>query len=152
MPDGDKWSPTVNIRQVSFTDELVEACVEMLSQWQPTPTFQWIACIPSDNHPDLVPDFAQRLANVLNLPFAPCIKKVRHNKQQKFMENSFQQARNLDGVFNIDMELMNQSPCLLVDDMVDSRWTFTVAAALLRQAGCETVHPLALALNSPRMD
>lgn len=135
-----------------FTDELVEACVEMLSQWQPTPTFQWIACIPSDNHPDLVPDFAQRLANALNLPFAPCIKKVRHNKQQKFMENSFQQARNLDGVFNIDMELMNQSPCLLVDDMVDSRWTFTVAAALLRQAGCETVHPLALALNSPRMD
>jgi ATP-dependent DNA helicase RecQ len=36
-------------------------------------------------------------------------------------------------------------PCLLVDDMVDSRWTFTVAAWLLRQHGAGPVFPLALA-------
>ena len=36
----------------------------------------------------------------------------------------------------------------LVDDMVDSRWTFTVIAALLRRAGSGAVFPLALALNS----
>lgn len=43
-------------------------------------------------------------------------------------------------------------PCFLVDDMTDSGWTFTVAAAVLRKAGCSAVFPLALALNSPRMD
>jgi ATP-dependent DNA helicase RecQ len=34
---------------------------------------------------------------------------------------------------------------LLVDDVVDSGWTLTVLAALLRQAGSGPVLPLALA-------
>ena len=135
-----------------FADELVMACVEMITDWNPTPAPEWVTCIPSLNHPELVPDFAQRLAEALNLPFFPCIEKVRENRQQKFMENSFQQARNLDGVFNVNLEPKVCSPCLLIDDMVDSRWTFTVASALLRQVGCTAVYPLALALNSPRMD
>ena len=66
------------------------------------------------------------------------------------MLNSFQQARNLDGAFIIDEDMIPESPVLLLDDMVDSRWTITVIAALLRQAGCPAVFPLALALNSPR--
>jgi len=135
-----------------FSDELVKACREILTEWNPVPVPEWVTCVPSDRHRELVPNFAQRLSKALGLPFFPCIKKVRENKQQKFMENSFQQARNLDGVFAIDSTQLQQGPCLLVDDMVDSRWTFTVCAALLRQTGCEVVYPLALALNSPRMD
>jgi ATP-dependent DNA helicase RecQ len=135
-----------------FADELITACAEMIAQWQPDPTPKWVTCIPSQRHPDLVPDFARRLAEALNLKFVPCIEKVRDNQQQKFMENSYQQAKNLDGVFQVNLEQKSYSPCLLVDDMVDSRWTFTVAAALLRQAGVAAVHPLALALNFPRMD
>jgi len=135
-----------------FSDELVAACVEMIAGWNPTPTPEWVTCIPSLNHPDLVPDFAKRLAIALNLPFISCVEKVRQNSQQKTMENSFQQAQNLDGVFRINLDHKEYSPCLLIDDMVDSRWTFTVASALLRQVGCMAVYPLALALNSPRMD
>lgn len=135
-----------------FPDQLVDACIEMLAEWHPLPAPQWVTCVPSDRHPELVSDFAKRLARRLRLPFASCVKKVRPNREQKFMENSYQQAKNLDGVFEIDLESLMSGPCLLVDDMVDSRWTFTVIAALLRQAGCEAVHPLALALNSPRMD
>ncbi|MDT8424210.1 MAG: RecQ family ATP-dependent DNA helicase [Desulfuromonadales bacterium] len=135
-----------------FADELVTACAEMIAQWQPDPAPKWVTCIPSQRHPNLVPDFARRLAEALHLKFVPCIEKVRDNQQQKFMENSYQQAKNLDGAFQVNLEPKAWSPCLLVDDMVDSRWTFTVAAALLRQAGVAAVHPLALALNSPRMD
>ena len=135
-----------------FDDELVGACVEMISQWKPDPAPEWVACIPSLNHPNLVPDFAKRLAAALHLPFHACIQKARANPPQKEMQNSFQQARNLDGVFTADPDAVPKGPCLLVDDMVDSRWTFTVAAAVLRQAGCGAVFPLALALNSPRMD
>jgi ATP-dependent DNA helicase RecQ len=43
-----------------------------------------------------------------------------------------------------------EGPVLLVDDIVDSRWTMTVVAALLRQAGCGPVYPLALADTSRR--
>ena len=134
-----------------FSDELVRACVAMLQDWSPNPAPRWVTCIPSLNHPELVPDFAASLANALGLPFVPCIEKVMANKQQKEMENSYHQARNLDGVFNITDKCRDQA-CLLIDDMVDSRWTFIVAAALLRKAGCSAVYPMALALNSPRMN
>jgi ATP-dependent DNA helicase RecQ len=60
------------------------------------------------------------------------------------MENSTQQARNLDGSLAIN-ETVPSGPCLLIDDMVDSRWTFTVAAWLLREHGAGPVFPLALA-------
>jgi ATP-dependent DNA helicase RecQ len=133
-----------------FSDELVSACVELIESWGPSPAPTWITCIPSLNHPELVPNFAQRLAASIGLPFIPAIEKIKVNMQQKEMENSFQQARNLDGAFGINSG--QNGPCILIDDMVDSRWTFTVATALLRGAGCVAVHPLALALNSPRMD
>jgi len=134
-----------------FSDELVKACVELLADWSPEPVIKWVTCVPSLGNPDLVPDFASRLADALKLPFVPCITKVRNNRPQKEMENSFQQVKNLDGVFKVTGMCM-RGPCLLVDDVVDSRWTFTVAAALLRRAGCGEVYPLALALNSPKMD
>ncbi|MEM9544106.1 MAG: RecQ family ATP-dependent DNA helicase [Cyanobacteria bacterium P01_E01_bin.42] len=129
-----------------FSDDLVTACVEMLRDWSPDPAPTWVACIPSLNRPDLVPDFAARLAKVLELPFVPCVEKVRANRQQKEMENSYQQARNLDGVFQITDQCQN-GECLLIDDTVDSRWTFTVVSALLRQARCSEVYPMALALT-----
>ena len=130
-----------------FSDELVTACVEMLKTWSPFPAPKWVSCIPSLRHVELVPDFAERLARALGLPFVQCIEKTRSNRQQKEMGNSYQQAKNLDGVFKITNQCMT-GECLLIDDMVDSGWTFTVVSALLRQAGCPAVYPLALALNS----
>lgn len=47
---------------------------------------------------------------------------------------------------------MPQGGCLLVDDMVDSRWTLTVVAAVLREAGADFVIPLALADSSNEGD
>ncbi|HAJ80431.1 MAG TPA: ATP-dependent DNA helicase RecG [Fibrobacteres bacterium] len=135
-----------------FSDELVSACVEMLHDWMPDPAPTWVTCIPSLNNPEIVTDFTTRLASALSLPYISCIKKTRANRPQKEMENSFQQAKNLDGAFMVSLNSKMCSPCLLIDDMVDSRWTFAVASALLRQAGCTAVYPMALALNSPRMD
>jgi len=84
----------------------------------------------------------------LGIPFSACIEKVRSNQPQKEMQNSYQQARNLDGVFTFAREKKVYKSCLLVDDMVDSRWTFTVISALLRMNGVQAVHPLALALTA----
>ena len=133
-----------------FDDELVEACAQMLAKWSPRPYPEWVTCIPSRQHPDLVPDFAGRLARSLGLPFVPCIEKTRANKPQKEMEGSYAQVRNLDGVFRVTDDC-RRGPCLLVDDVTDSGWTFTVAACLLRQKDCSAVYPLALALNCQEM-
>ena len=61
------------------------------------------------------------------------------------MANSVQQARNVDGVFAVVAEEVLAGPVLLVDDIVDSRWTFTVTSWLLRKGGVAAVHPLTLA-------
>lgn len=133
-----------------FSDELVNACATMIKAWSPKPVPQWITCVPSLNHPDLVPNFAKRLAKTLDLPFRPSLSKIRHNEEQKMMQNSYQQVLNLKGVFSVKDVLTG--PCLLVDDIVDSRWTFTIAGASLRAAGCEAVYPLALAANIVRAE
>jgi len=131
-----------------FRDKLVAAVVEMINErWQPDPAIEWVTCVPSMNHPQLVPDFARRVANALGLPFIDAIKKVNANQQQKFQRNRFFQCRNLDGVFEINDQVLN-SPVLLIDDIVDSAWTMTVLAALLRQHGCSAVFPVALATSS----
>ena len=119
----------------------------MVRRWRPNPFPTWVTCVPSLKRPELVPNFAQRLADELGLPFVPVVQKVRHNKEQKEMNNSYQQARNLDGVFVIDDWQGMSGAVFLVDDIVDSRWTFTVIAALLRNAGSGRVFPLALASN-----
>lgn len=64
------------------------------------------------------------------------------------MQNSAHQVGNLDATFEIRSETLSQGAVLLVDDMVDSEWTFTVAGYLLRQAGVEAVLLLALADSS----
>lgn len=131
-----------------FSDELVQAIVDLVRRWQPELQFSWVTCVPSLQRPNLVPNFAARLAHQLDLPFCLAVQKVRNNYPQKSRSNSYQQAHNLDGVFEINPAQIKSGSVLLVDDFVDSRWTFTVITALLRQGGCDRVFPLALALNS----
>lgn len=131
-----------------FRDELVAAVGEMIvDRWRPTPGPTWVTCVPSRNHPELVPDFARRLAVRLNLPFVEAVIKTHDNRPQKLQQNRYHQCRNLDGVFAITPGIPN-GPALLVDDMVDSAWTMTVIAALLRGAGSGLVWPVALASTS----
>lgn len=127
-----------------FADELVEACGRLVRDWNPQPRFQWVTCIPSLRHPHLVPDFARRLARALGLPFVGVLQKIDARPEQKLMANSVQQARNVDGSLAIDGVAVLSGPVLLVDDMVDSQWTLTVAAWLLRKVGSGEVWPLAL--------
>ena len=131
-----------------FRDELVDAVAEMvLERWQPEPAPQWVTCVPSNSHPKLVPDYASRLAERLGLPFVRVVTKVRDNEPQKSQQNRFHQCRNLDGAFAVEDPVPN-GPVLLVDDVVDSGWTMTVVAALLRRAGSGPVWPVALATSS----
>jgi ATP-dependent DNA helicase RecQ len=132
-------------RDGRFSDELVAACVELVKEWNPQPKPTWVTCAPSLRHPHLVPDFAQRLATALGLPFHPVLKKNVNRPEQKTMANSVQQARNVDGSLVLGGEAIPHGPVLLIDDMVDSRWTLTVSAWLLRKNGSGQVWPLTLA-------
>ena len=128
-----------------FADDLVAACVTMVREWSPRPAPAWVTCVPSLRHPHLVPDFAKRLAAALGLPYHRALVKTDDRPEQKTMANSVQQARNIDGSLARTDDPTPDGPVLLIDDMVDSGWTLTVAAWLLRNSGSGEVWPLALA-------
>jgi ATP-dependent DNA helicase RecQ len=63
--------------------------------------------------------------------------------------NSAWRLRSVHAAFAVPAELAEAlagrpGPVLLVDDLVDSGWTLTVTARLLRQAGATAVLPLTL--------
>ena len=128
-----------------FPDDLVDACRKLIEKWNPQPVPEYVTCIPSQRHPDLVPDFARRLAESLHLPFKQVLIKTEDRPEQKTMANSSQQARNIDGSLAMRGEVLPDRPLLLIDDMIDSRWTVTVATWLLRSNGSGQVWSLALA-------
>jgi len=155
-----------------FSDALVDAAAALIrDKWKPQPPPEWVTAVPSRSRPTLVADFARRLAGRLGVPFAVVIEKRRENQPQKNMRNSVQQLRNLLDTFEVSgqrPEGLVQSvvwnagrllgrvgpippgPVLLVDDMVDSGWTLTLLAVLLRLRGSGPVYPFALAKASPR--
>ena len=128
-----------------FSTDLVQACARMIREWRPQPPIEWVTAIPSLRHPQLVSDFAHRLAAELGLPYRDCLRKTGQRPEQKTMANSTQQARNVDGSLAVDSPAILPGSVLLVDDMVDSRWTLTLGAYLLREQGSGAVFPLALA-------
>lgn len=141
------WGGMVGLgkyRDGQFSDDLVAACVTMIEKWNPQPAPTWVTCVPSLRHPDLVPDFAQRLAAALGLQFHRAIVKTDDRPEQKTMANSTKQARNVDGSLALSGQSIPPGPVFLVDDMVDSRWTLTVSAWLLRSGGSGPVWPIAL--------
>jgi ATP-dependent DNA helicase RecQ len=142
----------------SFSDTLVTASADLIQRkWKPTPSPEWVTAIPSQRHSELVREFAERLAAILGLPFLPVLRKRGQTPAQKEMQNSPMQVRNLLRAFDVVAaqnvpkgSKIPSGPVLLVDDVVDSRWTLTWAAVLLRQHGSGPVYPFALAKASLR--
>lgn len=145
---------TGKYRDGVFSDELVRACVKLMGEWEPAPDPfpTWVTAVPSLRHPTLVPDFARKLANALGLPFHMVLEKTDARPEQKTMANSIMQARNIDGSLGLVAGRIPDGPVLLVDDMVDSKWTITVASFLLRKHGSGPVWPLALAQTGHETD
>ena len=136
-------------QQQYFSDELIDACVVMFKEWGPQPAPTWVTCVPSLRNPTLVPDFAKRLAQALNLSFRVAIEKTDSRLEQNKFNNSFQQARNVDGSLAPIRDQILSSPVLLVDDVILSGWTLTISSWLLRKNGSGEVWPLALAQGRP---
>lgn len=135
-------------RQGLFGDEIVVAVADMIGRWKPNPTPEWITCVPSAKNPALVQSFAERLGHRLRLPFRQVLGSTGKSEPQKTQQNSYHQCMNLDGAFEVRGQPL-PSPVLLIDDTVDSGWTFTFASVLLRQFGSGQVFPVALASTTP---
>jgi len=147
------WGQVVQVGKYKdgyFSDELVDASARLiLDDWNPDPNPEWVAAIPSNRHPDLVPGFAHRLADKLDLPFHPVLVRTGNAPEQKTMQNSTMQSRNVLGTLSLAGSVP-EGPVLLIDDIIDSGWTLTLAGRLLREGGSGDVYPFTLARASAR--
>ena len=137
-------------RDNEFSDRLVDAMAVLVDNWSLDPAPQWVTSVPSREHPRLIPDFARKVAQQLGLPHVDAVHRTRETQPQKAMQNSFQQARNVIDAFNLGD--VRPGPVLLIDDVVDSRWTLTVIGNKLSRAGACPVYAVALADASTKAD
>lgn len=128
-----------------FDDRLILAAADAIRSTWPIDRRWWIVAIPSRRHPALVRDFAARLAARLDIDLVDAVSKTRDTAEQKTMENSYRQCKNVLGAFRVDQTLVRPGPVLLVDDVVDSGWTLTNCGASLRHRGSGPVYPFVLA-------
>ncbi len=124
---------------------LDEATVAITATWEIDTSTWWLTAVPSLRSPGLVADFAQRLADRLGIPYAPALVKTKETRKQKLMQNSAQQVENILHAFGAVPGRVRSGPVILVDDIIDSRWTVTICGARLRRAGSGPVYPFALA-------
>lgn len=135
-------------RDGHFDDRLVEASAELLADFVEEHEITWLTAVPSLRRPALVPGFAGRLAGRLGLCYVQAIEKTQDAVCQKELNTSFLQYQNAEDSFGVTRCLAGN--VLLVDDMVDSKWTFTVCGYKLREKGSGKVFPFALANSAGR--
>lgn len=145
------WGPLVQQgrRDGHFADELVDAIVEMIRDWSPSPSPEWVAAVPSLRTGTLVTDIAMRVAARLEMPYVPLVQRAADRPPQMTMQNSPHQSANVAGAFTLG-EPPLPGPVLLIDDLVDSGWTLTEIGQLLSRSGSGPVYPLVLAVSTGR--
>jgi ATP-dependent DNA helicase RecQ len=139
---------------------VVTAVVDVLRAWSahPDPQQRWsgadrpvgVVQIESRRRPQLVGTLAAKVAEIGRLPLLGKVDRIIDGPPSGSV-NSAWRLRWVYTAFALGPDLAGQiaaapGPLLLVDDLVDSGWTLTVATRLLRQAGAPAVLPLALAL------
>jgi ATP-dependent DNA helicase RecQ len=132
--------------------DLVRACVPVLAEWGWARRPVGVVAVPSRSRPTLVGSVAAGLSEIGRLPLLGSLDLAHGGPTGQPGGNS---AFRLAGVWErlvVGPELAAalaavDGPVLLVDDLVSSRWTLTVAGRALRLAGAAGVLPFALAVD-----
>ena len=127
---------------------VLAACVRVLAGWGWAERPVAVVAMPSRSRPQLVDSLAHGIADVGRMPMLGALDAVEGGPSGGPGGNSAFRLAGVWGRFSADALAVPAGPVLLVDDLVDSRWTVTVAARELRRAGASAVLPFALALRS----
>jgi len=131
-------------------DGLLGACVEVLAGWGWDHRPVAVVAVPSLTRPLLIGSVAAHLARLGRLPYLGELALTTADATGGPGGNSAFRLAAVHDRFSVPPAITEglaplRGPVLLVDDLVDSRWTMTVAGALVRRAGADAVLPFALA-------
>lgn len=144
--DDPAWSETLAglwQRDAPAPAEILDATVEVLKRWSSS----WrrpvaVVAMPSRRMPMLVASVAAHLAEVGRLPLVDALAVT--GPAPAVGSASAVRVKDLVATLSVRPGTTFDGPVLLVDDTVRSRWTLTVASALLAEVGATSVLPLAI--------
>jgi ATP-dependent DNA helicase RecQ len=133
--------------------QLTDALVKVLAAWDWSRRPTSVVTLPSRARPELVSSLGQRIAAIGRLNYLGALEYNTPDGPGPRRHNSAQRLASVWQALTVPDKLRSaiaasDGPVLLVDDQIDSGWTMTVAAALLRDAGAPAVLPLALAATT----
>ena len=130
--------------------ELGHACVKVLAAWEWPEAGRPVAVLtlPSPVRPRLAQSLGRGLASVGRLVDLGQVSLV--GEPRFFGGNSAFRCADVLRSYRVPVEVLDyvrehRCPVLLVSDVVDSRWVFTVVARELRLVGASAVYPFSLA-------
>ena len=142
---GARLRELVSGDDVPVPTEVLDACVRVLAGWGWTARPVGVVGVGSRTRPHQLVHLARRIAEIGRLPLLGTAEPVGPRPQPS--ANSAQRLAAVWDGFTVPELAGVAGPVLLVDDVVDSGWTATVVARLLRRAGAPAVLPFALALD-----
>jgi ATP-dependent DNA helicase RecQ len=128
---------------------LAKAMIEVVGDWQPKA--DGIVFVESATRPTLTRDFADGLSRFLGIPVVGRFSIRDFDVQPgQGAANSAQRVAAVRRrfVLEADLDKLDQRTVLLLDDLVVTGWTLTLAASAIREAGATRVLPVALAVES----
>ncbi|MGH8896788.1 MAG: DEAD/DEAH box helicase [Egibacteraceae bacterium] len=135
-------------------DDVFDAVVRVLAGWGWERRPAGVAAVASRSRPRLVTSLAQRIATVGRLPYLGQLERTGGAAARVGGHaNSVQRLRAVYDAWSLpdrmacELRLLDGSPVLLVDDLIATGWTMTVAARTLRLAGAPAVLPLVLGID-----
>jgi ATP-dependent DNA helicase RecQ len=127
--------------------EVFDAVVKVLSAWDWSERPAAVVAMASASRPEMIADLARRIASIGRLAYLGELAYADGGPGPR-RHNSAQRVRTLWKALTVpDAVRSLPGPVLLVDDRVETGWTITVAAKLLREAGVPGVLPLVLAVT-----
>jgi ATP-dependent DNA helicase RecQ len=134
-------------RDAEVPTPMLQACVQVLAAWPWAQRPTAVVEIPSATRPRLTRSLASQLATIGRLDFLGTLTSEGLPPRRA---NSAQRLADLWRRLSLPEEVATavsrtSGPILLIDDFIDTGWTMTLAARLLRQAGASAVLPFALA-------
>jgi ATP-dependent DNA helicase RecQ len=129
---------------------LRRALAEVLDEWfADVPRPDAIVAMGSVSHPILTAHLADGLSRYLKIPVVVHLDVVGKAAPSQGSMNSAQRLHAVAERYALsDPAAVIGKRLLLLDDRVDTGWTLTVVARILRRAGASAVYPLVLAAQT----
>lgn len=129
-----------------YPQQLVDLTVRAFYKQFRNEEFDLVLYVPPTKSGNLVKNFAEKVAEKLQLPLAHILSKSRNTKQQKILENVVLKSDNVKDAFVCDKpNLIKGRSILIIDDIFDSGATIKEIGRYLTELGAEKIAPLVIA-------